>query len=418
MAAVNEERLNRKKMCWGFPTLSIAEVLRSQACRLADVDGIAVAGVDLFWRPEPVTVEDISGRTRAVPTETAARRGCQALHGRGRIRPGPGCLPGLKVAADTRAACAFKAALRDRQGLTAPRQVLRPPPLSCRIRLLHVGFDEATVITQDGAATENARACMQSTAAVSRRFHGARQLRFDRELLRLRHAPVRLQEHKHEGKITGLAAYGNRKHREILERFIRYDAGRCATSGTLFGTGAIQKLRGPCRANCRREDLAASIQLLSEDIGAPVRAHWARADRTGAIALAGGVVANVKINQRIHELRLVEKVFVYPAMSDEGLAVGAALLRRRPRVRGAQPRAMLRRRLPRPRVQREARWRRRSSGVASSSRAGATCPRRVARLIADGYVVARCAGRMEYGPRALGNRTILYRPTNRRRTTG
>jgi carbamoyltransferase len=41
------------------------------------------------------------------------------------------------------------------------------------------------------------------------------------------------------------------------------------------------------------------------------------------------------------------------------------------------------------------------------------CPdidERIAELLAEGYVVARCAGRMEYGPRALGNRSILYRP--------
>ena len=43
------------------------------------------------------------------------------------------------------------------------------------------------------------------------------------------------------------------------------------------------------------------------------------------VALAGGVFANVKLNQRVHELESVERVFVHPGMGDEGLGVGAAL---------------------------------------------------------------------------------------------
>jgi predicted NodU family carbamoyl transferase len=76
VAAVNEERLNRKKMCWGFPTLSIAEVLRIAGVSTADVDRIAVAGVDLFWRPDAVTVEDYfrKEKTRAGPTRRCSAR--------------------------------------------------------------------------------------------------------------------------------------------------------------------------------------------------------------------------------------------------------------------------------------------------------------------------------------------------------
>jgi hypothetical protein len=48
-------------------------------------------------------------------------------------------------------------------------------------------------------------------------------------------------------------------------------------------------------------------------------------DGEADVALAGGVFANVKINQRVHEVPGVESVFVYPAMSDEGIAAGAAL---------------------------------------------------------------------------------------------
>ena len=53
--------------------------------------------------------------------------------------------------------------------------------------------------------------------------------------------------------------------------------------------------------------------------------HWLEKTNESNVGLAGGLFANVKINQRVHEIPGVESVFVHPAMSDEGLAVGASL---------------------------------------------------------------------------------------------
>jgi carbamoyltransferase len=124
------------------------------------------------------------------------------------------------------------------------------------------------------------------------------------------------------------------------------------------------------------------------------------------VVLAGGVFGNVKLTQRILEMPSVGKVFVHPAMNDHGIAVGAGLeyLARR---RGARPT-----RLPHVflgpdhsdeeciRALDEAGLRYREERDIESC---------VAALLAAGKVVARFAGRMEYGPRALGNRSILYR---------
>ena len=74
-----------------------------------------------------------------------------------------------------------------------------------------------------------------------------------------------------------------------------------------------------------RETRAASAQYLLEEICSKYVQHWV--SRTGCrdVALAGGVFANVKLNQRIHELKNVDSVFVHPGMGDEGLALGAGL---------------------------------------------------------------------------------------------
>ncbi|MGH8327636.1 MAG: carbamoyltransferase C-terminal domain-containing protein, partial [Steroidobacteraceae bacterium] len=216
---------------------------------------------------------------------------------------------------------------------------------------------------------------------------------------------------KHEGKVTGLAAYGTDRYRDVLERFIRYDNGTMRNVGRAFRRVAIEKLRAALPANPAREDLAASVQQLSEEICARYVGHWMARTGLTKVALAGGVAANVKINQRIHELPGIEQVFVYPAMSDEGLAAGAALIAAAERsASGWIPgRRCFEHVYLGPAY---------SEGEMTAALSSADVPftrpadaeQEIARLLARGYVVARLAGRMEYGPRALGNRSILYRP--------
>ena len=58
VAAVNEERLDRNKMSMGFPNLSIAEVIRVAGIKASDIDQVAVATSNLFWRPASVPYTD------------------------------------------------------------------------------------------------------------------------------------------------------------------------------------------------------------------------------------------------------------------------------------------------------------------------------------------------------------------------
>ena len=130
------------------------------------------------------------------------------------------------------------------------------------------------------------------------------------------------------------------------------------------------------------------------------------------MALGGGLFDNARLNQRIHELDEVERCFVQPGMSDSGIGIGAAL-------------AVTYERIPRPETNTRA-----FEGVylgpeygpdemeAELGRAGLQAERpedlesEVARLLAQGAVVSRFSGRMECGPRALGNRVTLFQPTD------
>lgn len=129
------------------------------------------------------------------------------------------------------------------------------------------------------------------------------------------------------------------------------------------------------------------------------------------VALAGGMFSNIKVNMKIAELDEIENVFVFPHMGDGGLALGAAIavnydkfdipryrlndLYLGPDFSGDQLQSSLNR------------WGfpyRRVDNVAHEA----------ARLIIDGEIVLWFRGRMELGPRALGNRSILARPDERR----
>lgn len=142
--------------------------------------------------------------------------------------------------------------------------------------------------------------------------------------------------------------------------------------------------------------------------------YWV--DRTGhrKVALAGGVCANVKINQRVHEIDGVDAVYVHPGMSDEGMPVGAALglyYQRSPNpYRPGEQECMHHVYLGPEYSDEEIERELRAQGVEAVYHDN--IEDEVARLLAEDAVVARFNGRMEYGPRALCNRTILYQATD------
>ncbi len=129
------------------------------------------------------------------------------------------------------------------------------------------------------------------------------------------------------------------------------------------------------------------------------------------LALAGGVVSNVKATRRIRLLPEVEELYVFPHMGDGGLALGAATAAAA--AAGDTPRLDLRRLDLGPAfTNEEIASSLRKSGLTSRSENGLLLGP-VIDLLADGRVVMWFQGGMEYGPRALGNRSVLARPDRR-----
>ena len=133
---------------------------------------------------------------------------------------------------------------------------------------------------------------------------------------------------------------------------------------------------------------------------------------TGAkkIALAGGVFSNIKLNMKIAELDGISNVFVFPHMGDGGLAVGAAMgvnYNRFGVTRYQLKDLYLGQQFSRQEI---------SASLSSSGfsyRQIKDVARMAANLILDGEIILWFQGRMEFGPRALGNRSILARPDDR-----
>jgi carbamoyltransferase len=205
---------------------------------------------------------------------------------------------------------------------------------------------------------------------------------------------------RHEGKIVGLAAYGNPEviGPSLLERFDTTggDIVMRGASNYFFARAVAQKFA--------KRDVAAAYQTVLEQVAKHVIAFWVQKTGQKAVVVSGGVHANVKLNQRIREISGVEQVFVYPNMGDGGCGTGAAMLCFDRRVFGSQPVDNVYFGPEYSEQQIESALRDNQLVFDRLS----NIEERVAELLTQDAIVGRFNGRMEYGPRALGNRSILY----------
>jgi len=262
------------------------------------------------------------------------------------------------------------------------------------------GFEDALVLVLDGYGAGCTGGIYSATKDGLRCLH---RYRFPHSLgIFYEHVTSGLgfKPSRHEGKIVGLAAYGNP---ELIAPYLldRFD----------LDDGEIRIRAGQNAYVCRalaakfaKRDIAAAYQYTLEKVACQSLAHWLHQSRHRNVVMSGGVHANVKLNQRIQEVPGVEGVFVYPNMGDGGCATGAAMLAYgTTKMESRQfPDAYLGPEYSEEQIQE------------AIEEAGLTYQRfddveeQIASLLADNAIVARFAGRMEYGPRALGNRSILY----------
>ncbi len=218
--------------------------------------------------------------------------------------------------------------------------------------------------------------------------------------------------HKHEGKVLGLSGHGNpRKLEPFFKKMIGFDRKSKSFRGYMENGYYSPNFDNPwlteALKNHSREDIAAGAQAALETV--VLKYIQELIPQKTKLCLAGGIFANVLLNQKILALPNVSDIYVYPNMSDGGLAVGSALYAYS-QIARLKPKAI-------DHVYWGPDYNDREIVTAlnkyklSYKKIG-KIEKKIAELIAAGHVVARFNGKMENGPRALGNRSVIYKPND------
>lgn len=415
VAAVAEERLNRIKHCAGFPTLAVHEVLRIGGVDLRDVTDIAIARdskANLRSRLAYV-VKNLPRVGKAVRKRLSDRAGLADIEGQ----------------------------LCDAAGIA--RDALRARVRRMEHHLAHAAstflvspFERAAILTLDGFG-DFASALWGEGRGREIKVHG--RVTYPHSLGILYTAIcqfIGFDRYGDEGKVMGLAPYGQPRFAALFEKLLRLTPGGyeldlrffkhhtegVATGADEYGspsfahmyTDALARELGPPRARGaeltdRERDIAASLQQRLEQAFIHLAGIVHRATGLTDLCLAGGVALNGVANGKLLEHTPFKHIYVQPAAGDDGTALGAASL------------LCANAGLPRFEMQ-HAYWGSRFSDAEIEAALAehddfevirlpeAELIARSAQLVAEGKILGWFQGAMEWGPRALGNRSIIAHP--------
>jgi carbamoyltransferase len=385
LAAIEEERLTRIKHTLAFPARAIRFCLESAGVGLERVDAIAAGISERFvdaWLLRRAVIDH-------VPCELTARDQINAL-------------------------------FRSEFGIEVS-QKLR----FCKHHLAHLyacwhssGFREALCLCLDasGDGSSGIIAHVSPGGVKNLRYLSTQQ---SLGLFYLHCIGVLGYKLFDEYKVMGLAPYGDPSvFRPLFERTYRLEAeGRFTVCleqellGVMKEAGGRGLLRRAGSAFERvHQDFAAALQEALERIVMHVAQHFQRVTGARDLCVAGGVAHNCSMNGRLLRSKLFDRVYVQPAAHDAGNALGAAIAVLReadiPTGHRLMPHVHLGTDLSEPAVEEcLQRW----SGLVTLTRT-ANASEAAAELIAGGEVIGWVQGRSEFGPRALGNRSILADP--------
>lgn len=222
---------------------------------------------------------------------------------------------------------------------------------------------------------------------------------------------------EHEYKVMGLAPYGRADGViEKLRNVVRISPQKPLEFENISGhyLKRMQLVYRTLLAGERFDNIAAATQTYFEELVLQWVKNAIRETKIHKLVVAGGCFLNVKVNKLIRELPEVEDVFFYPVAEDGGSPVGAAL---EAYYRYCEQHRITPQRLPLQDLyfgqefsndEVQAFLRR----VRLLKKARQVSPKEIAKLLASGNIIARFAAREEWGPRALGNRSILADPRN------
>jgi carbamoyltransferase len=406
LGLVEEERFLRRKHVADFPGNAI------RWC--CDVAGIAPRDLDhvvYYWDPR-------------------LHRGHRVAH---LLRYFPRSLGLIRSRSDKEAAMlCIRSTLRRELGLTGRTRVHFAEHHLCHAAsaFLTSPFDEAAILSIDAAGEWD---CTWMGVGRGLDLRPVKTLRFPQSLGILYGAVTEFLGFKFasgEGKVMGLAPYGDPgRYIDVLREIVRtIDDGGYAIDLSYFAYHYLGRphwfspkfLRafGPPRApegelTQHYKDVAAALRLRTEEVGLHLARWLRRVTGLDKVCLAGGVCLNSVMNGRILLEGVFDEVIVQPAANDAGTALGACYwlwntVMRRPRTYVFEHAYFG------PWFEDDALRRAIEATIGPDDPVGwrrvVDAPERAARMLAEGKIVGWYQGRMEMGPRALGNRSILADP--------
>ena len=418
VAAVEEERFNRVKYAAGFPTHAIRYCLREAGLELKDIDHVAVPrnpyarlGTKLFY---------------AMRMPTFARERMKVL---AKFTGIPQALAQAFEADPEKIAAKFHR-VEHHQAHLASAFFVSP-------------FERAALLSADGLG-DFASTMWGSGDGNRMKIDGA--IAFPHSLGLFYSAVTQylgFLKFGDEYKVMGLAAYGEAAQLDALRDIVRTngngfrlgleyfthhrtgpemswaEADKTPALGKLFSE-AMERRLGPKRnpeepLEQRHRNLASALQARLEEVYLGMLKKLGQRTGLKAVCLAGGVAFNCVANGKIFDTTGFEQVYVQPAAGDGGLAVGAAYYVWH-QILGK----------PRSFVMDHAYWGPGytrdeirhaieakglgESGCRVEELAGDNLMQRTAAIVADGKILGWFQGRAEWGPRALGNRSIVADP--------
>jgi carbamoyltransferase len=415
VAAVEEERFTRVKHDTSFPVQAIAFCLKTANLRIQDIDHIAISR---------------NPRTRL------ARRIAFALGSRAGRRMAPGRAANISKL--------FQAKRTIAEGLGVAERELRANTHFVEHHRAHLAssffvspFERAAVMSIDGFGD-----MVSGTWGVGEghelRLMG--EVPFPHSLGVFYTAFTQylgFPKYGDEYKVMGLASYGEPEQLELMRKVVHGEgvgyklvldffnhhregasmtwAGGAPELGPLWGPG-MEAVFGPARKDGsepledRHRNIAASLQKRLEEVELGMLCELHRRTGLTDLCLAGGVALNCVVNGKIFDNTPFRRVYVQPAANDAGTSIGAAYFVHHQHLGRPREFVMDHAYLGPGYNDSEVRRAFEQTRVAYRQLSESEVIDKTAQALADGKIVGWFQGRMEFGPRALGNRSILADP--------
>jgi len=392
VAAVNEERFNREKLTRKFPEKSIQWILKEFNLTNKDINAMAFGtwkGIETYF---------LSSYVNEILEKSTNSKNKKLIQSR---------LDG-SAKSDKESMNKLKIGIK-KMGLD------KIPYYFCSHHLAHAytafcfsPFNHGLVITLDG------RGDFQSGSVTKwKRGKEPEIIRYESELDSLGAFYGWITKYlgfipdRHEGKITGLAARGDpKKCIDIFKKIFQTKNGKInANIGDFFAPymkANLPKLRNKLDGYSK-QDVAAAAQKIVEDIVVNYTKYYLRKTKETNLAVSGGIFANVLVNLRLKEIKNVKEFFVFPHMGDGGISAGAAAFVSELHGEKVIPINNLYLGPSFSKSQCEIEIKNSKLMYQKPK----NLEKKIAELLYHGKIIGLFQGKMEYGPRALGNRSIL-----------